>query len=229
MQNAAIEIVRILEANCYRPNAKNFGALVIGIMQIIGLSHFLGSKKKICLQTIGRKLFGLAEILAPLLSHCIHRASGQNISPSFRQRASEGRKLQELQFGASLSPLAATAATNATSRTAAKPTLPVTATAADVRKLMARLEVAGDGFSVNTVCKLGFRLCEPGLWYWYYIGLMTFQFIISLQVGDIVKATMAYFVDGSSFRKKGFGSSKPAMAVPALLRKRQRSAGGSWR
>nr|GMD06035.1 hypothetical protein Iba_chr06bCG12140 [Ipomoea batatas] len=109
----------------------------------------------------------------------------------------------------------------------------------EVWRLSARLEVTGDGncraftdgdgFSVNTVCKLGFRLCELGLWYWYYIGLMTFQFIISLQVGDIVKATMAYFVDGSSFRKKGFESSKPAMAVPALLRKRQRSAGGSWR
>nr|GMC58195.1 hypothetical protein Iba_chr02aCG12860 [Ipomoea batatas] len=31
--------------------------------------------------------------------------------------------------------------------------------------------------------------------------------------------TMVYFVDGSSFRKKGFGSRKPAMAVPDLLKK----------
>nr|GLL22006.1 hypothetical protein Itr_chr03CG10770 [Ipomoea trifida] len=40
---------------------------------------------------------------------------------------------------------------HATSRTAAKPTLPVTATTVDVRKLMARLEVAGDDGDGN--CK----------------------------------------------------------------------------
>nr|GMD17393.1 hypothetical protein Iba_chr07dCG3150 [Ipomoea batatas] len=42
---------------------------------------------------------------------------------------------------------------------------------------------AGGGFSVDTAYKLGFRLCESGLWYLYYIGLMVMSNIVDLSLG----------------------------------------------
>nr|GMC73780.1 hypothetical protein Iba_chr03cCG3980 [Ipomoea batatas] len=52
---------------------------------------------------------------------------------------------------------------------------------------------------------------------------LSFSKLVRLSFSGFIKGieeseTMVYFVDGSSFRKKGFGSRKPAMAVPDLLK-----------